>query len=263
MGNPLVSIITITYNSAKTVEQTILSVVSQDYLNIEYIVVDGGSTDGTLDIIRKYEDRIAKCVSEPDNGPTDAANKGIRIASGDIIALLHSDDFYADNTVVRRMVEVFEQSDDIKLVYGIQDYIDPVTGKLLFQWGREEAPSEIRKRMYLPFPTIFCRKEVYETAGVFREEYDYATDYEWAIRVIAFTRPRFLNYRITCMRDSGRSGKNYRETMAESARALKEHGYYKDYVLTLIRNYIKLVLIKLGLKNLVFGVWQKNVRPRN
>lgn len=261
MNNPLVSIITITFNSERFLEETIQSVISQDYPHMEYIIIDGGSTDGTLDIIEKYRDRMAKVISEPDKGIADAMNKGIRLSTGDIIGIIHSDDYYADTTVVGRVIKAFKQSDDIKVVYGTQDFIDPFTGEVLLRWGRAAEPSEIRKRMYLPHPTVFCRREVYEKVGLFRTDYRCAMDYEWAIRLTKYTKPYFLNYRIACMRDIGTSGNLYRQSLAETARALKEHGYYLDYLSTMTRNIVKRLLIKTGLKGLLYRLWEKNVHP--
>lgn len=263
MSELLVSIITISFNSAQHIEQTIKSVIGQDYPNIEYIIVDGGSTDGTLDIVKRYEDGIAKWVSEPDRGPTHAINKGVRMSSGDIIALLNSDDYYADGSVVRRVVETFERSEDVGMVYGILNYVDPKTGEVILRWGRDADPSEIRTRMYLPTPTVFSRREIWDKVGFYSEDYNYADDYEWTIRALKNTRPHFLDYTITCMRDMGRSGQNYKEALAETARALKANGYYLDYAKTLVRNFIKIILTELGLKDIIYKVWARNVSLRD
>src|SRR4030066_1450145 len=118
-----VSIITVCLQSAETIEGTIKAVLSQDYKDIEYIVVDGGSTDGTLDIIKRYKNKIAKVISEPDNGLYDAMNKGLRSSKGDIVATLNSDDVYADQTIVSQMVE-FIQSNNLDAVYGDLIYVD-------------------------------------------------------------------------------------------------------------------------------------------
>jgi glycosyltransferase involved in cell wall biosynthesis len=261
MKNPLVSIITISFNSERFIEQTIKSVLDQDYSAIEYIIVDGGSTDNTLNIIDKYKDGISKVLSEPDQGISDAMNKGIRLSSGQIIGIIHSDDYYADGTVVGKVVEAFGESEQINVVYGIQDLVDPDTGETKVHWGRDADPSEIRKRMYMPHPTVFCKKDVYDSVGLFRKDYKLAMDYEWAIRVTKHTRPRFLNYKMACMRDMGASGTNYRIAFSESARALKENGYYLDYFLMLARNCIKILLIELGMKGLLYDLWERNVRP--
>jgi glycosyltransferase involved in cell wall biosynthesis len=257
-----VTIVTVCLNSRPHIEDTIRSVVSQNFADLEYIVVDGGSTDGTIDIIKKYRDRISKFVSEPDEGISDAMNKGLRMASGDIIGIIHSDDFYADPDVIRKVVDVFSKSPEIKAVYGIQDFIDPATGKTLLTWGREAEPSEIKKRMYIPHPTLFVKKEVYDAIGLFRLDYKVAMDYEFAIRLTKHTRPYFLNYKIACMRDMGTSGKQYKKSFREVVKALDEHGYYISALLAIVRNSVKQVLIWLGLKRLLYRLWEKNVSPR-
>jgi glycosyltransferase involved in cell wall biosynthesis len=261
-GKMLISIITVVFNSETHLEETILSVTKQDYDNIEYIIVDGGSTDRTLDIIRKYADRIDHWVSEPDRGISDAMNKGIKMSSGDIIGILHSDDLYADPTVLGRVAEAFSHTPHINALYGIQDYIDPVTGITLLTWGRDTDPSEIKKRMYIPHPTLFVRKKVYDEIGLFRLDYRVAMDYEFAIRLTKYTRPYFLNYKIACMRDMGTSGKQYLKSFREVVKALMEHGYYMAALLTILRNAAKQVLILLGLKRVIYKIWEKNVSPR-
>jgi len=259
---PLVSIVTVVFNGAKYLEQTILSVTNQNYENIEYVIVDGGSTDGTLHIIRKYEDRIDNWVSEPDRGISDAMYKGIGMSSGDIIGIIHSDDFYASETVLQRVAGVFIRHPEVKALYGVQDYIDPVSAKILLTWGRNCDPSEIKKRMYIPHPTLFVRREVYEKIGLFRLDYKVAMDYEFALRLTKYTRPYFLNYKIACMRDMGASGKQYMKVFGEVARALAAHEYYFAAFLSVMRNAFKQVLMWLGLKSLVIRLWERNVSSR-
>ncbi len=118
-----VSIITAVYNGVKTIEACIKSVLNQTYQNIEYIVIDGGSTDGTLDVIRRYKDKIAKVVSEPDKGIYDALNKGIKIATGEVIGFLHADDVYANNKVIETVSHEMK-SHNIDSCYGDLLYVD-------------------------------------------------------------------------------------------------------------------------------------------
>ena len=259
---PLVSIVTVVFNGEKFLEDTLKSVITQNYANIEYIVVDGGSTDQTLAIIERYRDRISKFISEPDEGISDAMNKGIRMSSGAIIGIIHSDDYYADNTVIGNVVDAFARDDKIKAVYGVQDYIDPATGRTLLTWGRETAPSEIKKRMYIPHPTLFVRREVYDEIGDFRKDYRVAMDYEFAIRLTKYTTPSFLNYKIARMRDAGASGRQSNNALKESVRALFAHGYYFSSLTTALRNITKQLLIWLGLKKLLYALWERNVSPR-
>lgn len=134
MGNTKISIITVCYNSEKTIEDTIKSVVSQSYPNIEYIIIDGVSTDNTLEIVNKYQEKISKIISEKDNGLYDAINKGINIASGEIIAILNSDDLYQDNKVIEEVVELFRK-DNLETCYGDLVYVDRLdTSKTIRYW---------------------------------------------------------------------------------------------------------------------------------
>ena len=259
---PLVSIFTITYNSEEFLEETIKSVISQDYANIEYIIVDGGSTDGTLDIIRKYEDRIAKWVSEPDDGISDAINKGILMCTGDVVGQIFSDDWYADQSVIGRVAEVFRKSPEVKALYGIQDYIDRDTGKVMFKWGRDSDPSEIMKRSYIPYPTLFVSRDVYKAIGLFRTDHQVAMDYELMIRLVKHTKPYFLNYTIACMRAMGVSGMQYVTSFKETQRALWENGHYFAAIMMGIRNTAKFILIKLGMSDVLFRLWAGNVSPK-
>ncbi|HRP58868.1 MAG TPA: glycosyltransferase family 2 protein, partial [Vicingus sp.] len=136
--NPKVSIITVCYNSEKTIEDTIKSVANQSYPNIEYIVIDGGSTDNTLAIIDKYKDKISTVISEKDHGIYDAINKGIKLATGDIIANLNSDDFYIDSDVITDVVATFE-NEKTDTLYADLYYVDAVdTNKIIRYWKSKQ-----------------------------------------------------------------------------------------------------------------------------
>jgi len=180
-----VSIITVCLDSARTIEDTIKSVLSQDYKNIEYIVVDGGSTDGTLDIINRYKKEIAKVISEPDNGIYHAMNKGFRSSTGDILATLNGDDVYADQTTVSQMIE-FMQHNNLDAAYGDLIYVDRTdTGHVKRFW----QPGRYKKGAFyhgwvIPHPTFFCRKEVYEKFGYFNDKLQIAADFELMLRLI-------------------------------------------------------------------------------
>jgi len=180
-----ISIITITYNSGATLEGTIVSVLSQTYSNLEYIVVDGKSTDNTLAIVDKYKGRIAKVVSEEDNGLYDALNKGINLASGKVIGFLHSDDFYTNNQVIEKYAAAFEQS-GCDAVYADLYYVDKDNpDKIIRTWksGQYKAGDFVKGWMP-PHPTFFVRKAVYEKYGTFNLDFKTSADYELMLRLI-------------------------------------------------------------------------------
>ena len=180
-----VSIITVCLNSAKTIEQTIRSVIEQSYPNTEYIIIDGGSSDGTLDIIRKYEKHIACWVSEPDSGIYDAMNKGIAKATGDIIGIINSDDWYAENAL-DIVARCFGDSPEIDLAHGdlVNVYDDG------FQRVNRGASKETPITWYF-HPTVFVKKNIYEQFGVFDLKYRIAADAELMLRF------RFSGIKIT------------------------------------------------------------------
>ncbi|NIP53056.1 MAG: glycosyltransferase [Phycisphaerae bacterium] len=180
-----VSIITVCFNSAETIEDTINSVLDQDYKDIKYIVVDGGSTDGTLDIINSYRGKIAKVISEPDNGIYEAMNKGIKSSTGDIIATLNSDDVYTERTVVSRIVE-FMRSNGLDAVYGDLVYVDRNRADRITRFWKagKYKKGAFRYGWILPHPTFFCRKEIFERFGCFNDELQVAADFELMLRFI-------------------------------------------------------------------------------
>ncbi len=180
-----ISIITVTYNSAATVEQTIRSVVEQSYSDVEYIIIDGQSADGTLEIIEKYRRKIAHVVSEKDKGLYDALNKGIALATGDVIGLLHSDDFYINNRVLEKYAAAFlKQNSDA--VYSDLYYVDrDNTSKIVRKWksGAYRHSAFINGWMP-PHPTFFVKKACYQKFGAFNLGFKSAADYELMLRFI-------------------------------------------------------------------------------
>ena len=178
-----VSLITIAYNSAETIEDTIKSIVAQDYSNIEYIIIDGGSTDNTLSIVDKFKDSITTIISEPDKGIYDAMNKGVQNATGDIVGILNSDDIYADNKVVSRIVEAIGNKDSIyaDLVYVDRDNTDKVTR----YWKSGKYRKGIFKKGWMPpHPTFFIKKSCYDQYGTYNLQLKSAADYELMLRML-------------------------------------------------------------------------------
>jgi glycosyltransferase len=180
-----VSIITVCYNSAKTIENTIQSVVSQDYKNIEYIIVDGLSADGTLELIHNYQSKIAKLISEKDEGIYYAINKGIAAATGDIIAILHADDFYTNSQTISIVVDAFEKK-NIDTVYGDLQYVDRTdTDKVTRNWisGKYQKQNFLKGWMP-PHPSFFVKRDCYSKFGVFNTTLRSAADYELMLRFL-------------------------------------------------------------------------------
>jgi glycosyltransferase involved in cell wall biosynthesis len=199
---PKVSIITVCYNSVQTIEQTIQSVVNQTYRNIEYIIIDGGSTDGTVDLIRQYDSHLSYWVSESDKGIYDAMNKGIRKAKGDIIGIINSDDWYEPNAVSFCVHSLLENSS-----------YDGVCGNLIFYQEssklvmREHYCSipgldALKKRMTIAHPTVFVRKDFYKKYGLFDTCFKIAADYDLLLRAsmlgakIGYIPHTLVNFRL-------------------------------------------------------------------
>ncbi len=180
-----ISIITVTYNSAQTLEQTIQTVLAQTYPNVEYIIVDGKSIDNTLAVIEKYRDRIATVVSEKDDGLYHALNKGIALATGDIIGILHADDFYIDNSVLTKVAETFT-SKKADAVYADLYYVDKDnTDKIVRTWrSGEYKTANFLWGWMPPHPTFFVKRDVYIKHGAFNLTLRTSADYEIMLRLL-------------------------------------------------------------------------------
>lgn len=203
-----VTIITVTYNSAKFLEQSLQSVISQHYSDIEHIIIDGGSTDGTLDIIKKYQPHIARWISEKDSGMYDAINKGMRMATGDIIGTLNSDDMLASRDVVTAIVNNFTRY-NAEAVYGDIVYVQQDnTQKVLRTWNGDEYNREKIKYGWMPaHPSFYIRKKIIERCGFYETHFYTAADYEFMIRYLYFhsVNACYLPKLIVRMRSGGMS----------------------------------------------------------
>lgn len=225
-----ISIITSVYNNVATIEDAIKSVLSQTYPNIEYIVVDGASNDGTTDIIKKYEDRIAKFVSEKDKGIYDGLNKGISLATGDVIAFLHSDDIYANKNIIEDVVKLFE-SKNTDSIYGDLVYVDKNNTNKIFRYWKsgEYTFKKLEKGWMPPHPTFFVKKEFYDKYGKFSLKFGIAADYDFMLRMLGKYKittaylPKVL-YKMRVGGASNRSLKNIIQKTKEDIRALENNG---------------------------------------
>lgn len=184
-----ISIITATFNSEKTIRDTLESVKCQEYNNVEHLVIDGLSTDKTLNIVQQYPN-ISRVISGKDNGIYDAMNKGLQMATGEVIGILNSDDIYIDESVVKDVVEIF-QNDEVDGCYADLQYVDEKdTSKLMRHW----KSGHYKKNSFLygwmpPHPTLFLRRRVYDKVGFFNLALKTAADYELMLRI--FVRHRF------------------------------------------------------------------------
>lgn len=176
-----VSIITVSLNAAKTISATLSSVASQTYPDIEHIVVDGGSTDGTQDVVKGFQ-HVAKFISETDNGLYDAMNKGLALSTGEIVVILNADDFYAHAGIIDKVVTCFKEK-QVDAVYGDLVYVNADYTKIIRKW---EAGNFNRNQFYkgwmVPHPTFFVKRECYEKWGYFDTSLKYAADYELMLR---------------------------------------------------------------------------------
>ena len=223
------SLITAVFNNEKYLEDCIKSVLDQSYENIEYIIVDGGSDDGTIDIIKKYEHSISKWISEPDNGIYDAMNKGIKMASGDVIGFLHSDDFYANKGVIEKIADAFVTY-SVQSVYSDVVFFNKSINRVIRYWRAGEYREGLIKRGWMPPHTaFFVKKEIYEKCGYFNTDLKIAADYELILRLLGKHNitTHYIPEVLIKMRMGGRSngsvGNIIRKTI-EDYRALEING---------------------------------------
>jgi glycosyltransferase involved in cell wall biosynthesis len=178
--NLKVSLVTVTYNSDTTIKRCIESVIAQDYDNIEYIIIDGGSTDQTLDIISKYRQHIAVFVSEPDGGIYDAMNKGIKFATGDIVGTLNSDDVFAGSDILSCIASSFNEN--VSIVYGNLNYVNP-QGNIVRKWRAGGYKYGAFNWGWMPpHPTFYCKVSLFSRFGLYDLEYGTAADFELMLR---------------------------------------------------------------------------------
>jgi len=241
-----VSIITAVFNAKDTVAQTIECILNQSYKNIEHIIIDGGSTDGTLEIIAKYRSTLAKAVSEPDRGIYDALNKGIGLASGDVIGLLHGDDFYAHDRVLESVVKVFEEQ-NVDSCYGDLLYVNKNdTERVIRYWKASEYHHGKFKFGWMPpHPTFFVKREIYEKYGLFNTNFRIAADYELMLRFLEKYRistyyiPEvFIKMRLGGA--SNRSLKNLFIKSSEDYKAWKVNNLNGGFYTILLKNFTKI-----------------------
>ena len=237
-----ISIITVCYNSETTIRDTIKSVLAQEYSDIEYIIVDGGSSDGTLDIIRKYENRINTVKSEPDKGIYDAMNKGIHLATGDVIGILNSDDFFEYPSVISDVVDQFKSNPKSSLVFGDVVIVEPSnTQKIVRFYDSDKFRTwKLRFGWMPPHPASFFKCSAYEQVGNYSLDYKIASDYELFVRMLmvhklSYTR---INKVLVRMRAGGISTSGIKTSIllnSEIVKACKNNGIYTNLFFVLLK----------------------------
>jgi len=227
--NMKISIITSVFNAVDTVEETILSVANQNHSDVEHIVVDGASTDGTLDVVEKYRTRLAWFVSEPDRGVYDGMNKGLRLATGDVIGFLNADDVYAHEGVLHRVAEVMSNP-QIDACYADLVYVDKDDSQRIVRYWKSQPYEEgLFLKGWMPaHPTFFVRRSVYERFGGFDLSYPRQSDFELTMRFLHVHKIRavYIPEIFVRMRTGGLSNSSWRGVLKgnlEAYRAFKKY----------------------------------------
>ncbi len=227
-----ISIITVCYNSAHTLPDTIRSVAEQDYPEIEHIIVDGGSTDGTVDILEKAPS-VACFVSESDKGIYDAMNKGIAMATGDVVGILNADDFYLNNSVISQIAQIFN-NEDVDACYANLVYVKETdTNKIIRYWRSQPFKPGLFLKGWMPaHPTFFVRKSVYQQHGLFNLNYRIAADVEMLFRLLEVKRINtvYLPETIIKMRLGGTTNKSLKNIQKQNQEVLMILDAYYDRV---------------------------------
>ena len=213
-----ISIITVSYNSASTIECTLQSVLRQTYKDIEYWIIDGRSTDSTMEIIRSYENAFTgrlHYLSEPDEGLYDAMNKGVRMATGDVVGILNSDDFFTSDDVIERVVNAFD--DSIDAIYGDVHFVknENLNKCVRYYSGRIFHPSLVKYGFIAPHPSFYIRKSVYMKYGTYSPDYKISADFELIAKICYKykIKTKYIHMDFVTMRTGGASTRNYHNRM--------------------------------------------------
>jgi glycosyltransferase involved in cell wall biosynthesis len=241
-----ISVITVVYNNEKTIESAITSVLAQTYLNVEYIIVDGGSKDDTNKIIQKYLHHNIKYISEKDNGIYDAINKGIMLSTGDVVGILNSDDFFADEGVLNRVANGFERDISLQAVYSDIAF---VSSKDHSKIGRYYSSKKFKKWMFRfgfqpAHPTFYVKRETFERLGYYRTDIKISGDFELLLRFIWINKIKvaYIDDLWVKMRVGGVSTSGFKSTIKlnkEVLDALKINDIKSVYLLLYLKYVIK------------------------
>ena len=249
MHEIMISIITATYNSAETINDTIKSVLCQTNKDFEYIIVDGGSTDETIDIVKSYESEFSgrlKWVSEKDKGIYDAMNKGIKMASGDIIGILNSDDYYTSDDILQTIADAFK-CQNVDAIYGDIHFIkDGVPDKCVrYYSSRLFSPFWLRFGFMPAHPSFYCKREVFDKSGLYRLDYKIGSDYEMMVRLFRKHKisSRYVPKDFVTMRTGGASNSNLQSRLTlikEDVKACRDNGIYTNELFVCLKFLYKI-----------------------
>lgn len=221
----MISIITVVFNNEDTIREAIESVLGQTYKNIEYIIIDGGSKDSTVNFINKYKDQLGYFVSEKDNGLYDAMNKGIKACTGDVIGILNSDDLYEDLNVIASVMEEFNKDSELDILYGNLVYVKSNdTKKVVRNWKSKTYYKFFFEHANVPpHPSLFVRSKVYNEIGLFDLRYKLAADYELMLRMFKNHnfKSKYINKLITKMRLGGATNQSFSNVVAQNKEILQ------------------------------------------
>ena len=212
MKNLKISIITATFNNVLTIESTLKSVAEQNYTDVEHIIVDGLSTDGTLSIIERYP-HIIKKISEKDEGIYFALNKGIQVATGDVIGFLHADDFLTSSGIVSKIAETFKQY-SCDAIYGDLDYVSAENPDVIIRhWQSKPFTFNLLRKGWMPpHPTFFMKRKIYEKYGFFDTNFKISADYDLMLRILSKNiSTHYLHIDMVKMRTGGESNKSLKK----------------------------------------------------
>lgn len=237
-----ISIITVCLNSEKTIEKTIKSILEQNYSNKEIIIIDGKSTDRTLEILNKYDKDIKIIISEKDEGLYHAMNKGIKLSEGEIVAILNSDDVFFDCNVLKNISNYFLNNSGIEIILSDTYIVNNLQDKKIIRKYKVKNFEDWHLRLGVspPHPSCFIRKSVYLKHGLFDLKFNYASDFELLFRLIYKKKIKFLkfNFPTVLMSSGGVSNRNFRSVLNSSKEinlAIKKNGFYSNLFFILLR----------------------------
>jgi len=240
-----ISIVTTSFNSADTIKDTIDSVLSQNYENIEYVIADGGSKDGTVEVIKSYTDPRIRWISEPDKGIYDGMNKGIKMSTGDVVGILNSDDFYKNNDVISSVVNEFAD-EKTEAVFGDVRFVNPDNLKKTVRYysSKNFKPSKFRFGFMPAHPTFFTKKKWFDKLGYYQTDYKIAADYELLIRFLYKHKLayKYIPLDMIVMRTGGASTRSIKSNYIlnkEIVRGCKENGITTFMWLLTFKYFVK------------------------